>query len=115
MRDILSFFQQRRPSTAPTYSAFDLVAVSLIAAVVAVWVEAAGGTFSLLALLACEAVFLGFYLVGSLVAGWRALAAGVLFDLPLRLLVGYAVVNTALMMLAWLSPLGIVANFGILL
>ena len=113
MQDILSFFR-RRPSTAPTYSAVDLVAVSLIAAVVAVWVEAAGGTFSFLALLACEAVFLAFYLVGSLVAGWRALAAGVLFELPLRLLVGYAVINTALMMLAWLSPLGIVANFGIL-
>jgi len=113
VQDILSFFR-RRPSTAPTYSAVDLVAVSLIAAVVAVWVEAAGGTFSFLALLACEAVFLAFYLVGSLVAGWRALAAGVLFELPLRLLVGYAVINTALMMLAWLSPLGIVANFGIL-
>jgi hypothetical protein len=102
-------------NVAPTYSASDLVAVSLIAAVVAVWVEAAGGSFSFLALLACEAVFLAFYLVGSLFAGWRALAAGVLFDLPLRLLVGYAVVNTALMVLAWLSPLGIIANFGILL
>jgi hypothetical protein len=100
---------------APTYSVSDLVAVSLTAAVVAVWVEAAGGSFSLLALVACEATFLAFYLVGSLFAGWRALAAGVLFDLPLRLLVGYAAVNTALFVLAWLSPLGIVANFGILL
>ena len=100
---------------APTYSVSDLLAVSLAAAVVAVWAEAAGGSFSLLALAACEAVFLAFYLVGSLFAGWRPLAAGVLFDLPLRLLVGYATVNTALFLLAWLSPLGIVANFGILL
>jgi hypothetical protein len=100
---------------ATTYSVSDLVAVSLTAAVVAVWAEAAGGSFSLLALVACEAVFLAFYLVGSLFAGWRSLAAGVLFDLPLRLLVGYATVNTALFVLAWLSPLGIVANFGILL
>jgi len=99
----------------PTYSVSDLVAVSLTAAVIAIWAEAAGGSFSLLALLACEAVFLAFYLVGSLLAGWRTLAAGVLFDLPLRLLVGYATVNTALFVLAWLSPLGIMANFGILL
>ena len=100
---------------APTYSVTDVVAVALTAAVVAVWVEAAGGSFSLLALLACEAAFFAFYLVGSLFAGWRSLAAGVLFDLPLRLLAGYAVVNTALFVLAWLSPLGIIADFGILL
>jgi hypothetical protein len=99
----------------PTYSVSDLAAVSLTAAVVAVWAEAAGGSFSLLALVASEAAFLAFYLVGSLFAGWRPLAAGVLFDLPLRLLVGYAAVNTALLALAWLSPLGIIANFGILL
>ena len=48
-------------------------------------------------------------------AGIRELAVGVSFDLPLRLLVGYAVVNTALFALAWVSPLGIVPNFGILL
>ncbi len=108
-------FLALRPKTAPTYSVSDLVAVSLTAAVVAVWAEAAGGSFSLLALVACEAAFLAFYLVGSLFAGWRALAAGVLFDLPLRLLVGYTVVNTALLVLALLSPLGILANFGILL
>jgi len=79
-----------------------------------VWAAVAAGWFSFLALLACEAALLAFYLVGSLFAGWRALAAGVLFDLPLRLLTGYAVVNTALLVLAWLSPLGIVADFGIL-
>jgi hypothetical protein len=97
------------------YRVSDFVAVSLTAAVVAVWAEAAGGSFSPLALLACEAVFLAFYLVGSLFAGWQRLAAGVLFDLPLRLLVGYITVNTALLVLAWVSPLGIVANFGVLL
>jgi hypothetical protein len=97
------------------YKVSDFVAVSLTAAVVAVWAEAAGGSFSPLALLACEVVFLAFYLVGSLFAGWQRLAAGVLFDLPLRLLVGYITVNTALLALAWLSPLGMVADFGILL
>ena len=104
-----------RLTLAVTYSVSDLVAVSLTAAVVAIWAAVAGSSFSLLALLACEAVFFVFYLVGSLFAGWRALATGVLFDLPLRLLVGYAVVNTALLVLAWLSPLGIMANFGIVL
>ena len=104
-----------RANVAPTYSLSDLAAVSLAAAVVALWTEAAGGAFSFRALLACEGVFLAFYLVGSLFAGCRPLATGVLFDLPLRLLVGYAGVNTALLVLAWISPLGIVANFGILL
>jgi hypothetical protein len=42
------------------------------------------------------------------------LALGIRSDLPLRLLAGYALVNTALFVLAWLSPLGILANFGIL-
>ncbi len=104
-----------RPSLAVTYRLSDLVAVSLTAAVVALWAAVAGGSFSLLVLVACEAVFFAFYWVGSLFAGWRPLAAGVLFDLPLRLLVGYAAINTALLVLAWLSPLGIIANFAILL
>lgn len=100
---------------SPSYSVLDAAAVLLTAAVVAVWAEAAGGQFSLLALLGSTGVFLAYYLVGSLLAGWRALAAGVLFDLPLRLLAGYAVFNTALFAMAWLSPLGIVADFAILL
>ena len=104
-----------RPSLAVTTSVADLVAVALIAVVVAVWAAVAGGSLSLLALFACEAVFFAFYLVGSLFAGWGTLAAGVLFDLPLRLLVGYAVVNTALLGLAWLSPFDIITNFAILL
>ena len=67
------------------------------------------------ALVACEIAFFTFYLVGSLVAAVRPISAGILFDLPLRLLVGYAAVNTALFVLAWVSPLGIVANFAALL
>ena len=94
-----------------TYSLSDLAVASLAAAVVAAWAAVAGGAFSVRALVACEAAFLAFYLVGSLFAAWDALAAGALFDLPLRLLMGYAAVNTALLVLAWLSPLGIVANF----
>jgi len=102
-------------SITVTYSKSDLVAVSLMAAAVAAWADVAGGAFSFRALLTCEAAFFAFYLVGSLFAGWKALATGVLFDLPLRLLVGYTVVNTALLALAWLSPLGIVANFAVVL
>lgn len=111
MRDEMS-----RPLRAliVTYSRADLLAVSLIAVVTAAWAGVAGGAFSFRALLACEALFLAFYLVGSLLAGWKALATGVLFDLPLRLLLGYGVVNTALLVLAWISPLGILANFSIL-
>ncbi len=101
--------------TTVTYSRSDLAAVLVIGAVVALWATIAGRAFSLGVLMACEAMFVAFYLVGSVVAGFRSLAAGVLFDLPLRLLVGYCVVNTALLALAWLSPLGMVANFAILL
>jgi hypothetical protein len=98
-------------ATTLTYSKQDLVAVSLLSAVVAVWAAVAGGAFSLRALVACEAAFFVFYLVGSLFAAWKTLAKGVLFDLPLRLLLGYAVVNTALLLLAWVSPFGVVLNF----
>ncbi len=111
----MKFLPRALRTMAVSYSVADLVAVAVIAAVVAVWVAVAGEAFSLLALVACEAVFFAFYLVGSLFAGWRSLAEGVLFDLPLRLLVGYAVVNTALLVLAWVSPLGIFTNFVILL
>jgi len=110
----MKFSPRALRNTIVTYSVSDLVAVALTAAVVAVWAAVAGGHFSLRVLLACEAVFLAFYLVGSLFSGWKSLAAGVLFELPLRLLVGYAVVNSALLVLAWLSPLAIVANFAIL-
>ena len=104
----------RRLNVTVTYSGSDLAAVGLAAAVIAVWAAVAGGAFSLLALAACEVAFLAFYLVGSLFAAWGPLAEGALFDLPLRLLMGYAAINTALLVLAWLSPLGIVANFGLL-
>jgi hypothetical protein len=94
-----------------TYSRSDVAAVSLIAGVVAAWAGIAGGAFSVRALVACEAAFFAFYLVGSVIGSVQSLSAGVLFDLPLRLLVGYLSVNTALFVLAWLSPLGMVANF----
>src|SRR3954469_25928594 len=108
-------FLARRPDVTLTYSRSDLAVAAVAAAVVAVWAAVAGGAFSLLALVACEVAFLAFYLVGSLFAAWGRLAAGALFDLPLRLLTGYAAVNTALLVLAWVSPLNIRANFGALL
>ena len=107
-------FLARRPNVTLTFSGWDLAGTALAAAVVAVWAAVAGGAFSLLALAACEVAFLAFYLMGSLFAAWGPLAAGALFDLPLHLLMGYAAINTALLVLAWLSPLGIVANFGLL-
>jgi hypothetical protein len=105
----------QRPNVTVTYSGSDLAASAVAGAVVAAWAAMAGGAFSLLALVACEMAFLAFYLTGSLLAAWGPLAAGALFDLPLRLLMGYAAVNTALLVLAWISPLGILANFGLLL
>jgi hypothetical protein len=107
--------RRRLRSLTVTYGKADLVAVALIAAVVAAWLASAGTAFSVRALVACEAAFLAFYVTGSLLASCRSLAAGVVFDLPLRLLVGYGVINTALLALAWLSPLGIIANFAVLL
>ncbi len=98
-----------------TYNRSELAAVALIAGLVAAWAAVAGRAFDWRALVACELVFFAYYLVGSLFAGWKGLASGVLFDLPLRLLIGYAVVNTGLLVLAWVSPLGMLANFGMLL
>ncbi|HYP77712.1 MAG TPA: hypothetical protein VER12_17195 [Polyangiaceae bacterium] len=97
-----------------TYSRAEALAVALIAAVVAGWTAVAAGGFSVRALIACEVMFFTYYLTGSLFGGLRHLLTGILFDLPLRLLVGYGLVNTALFALAWLSPLGILANFGLL-
>ncbi len=107
-------FLARGSNLRPAYSASDLAVTSLAGAVVAVWAAVAGNAFSLRALVASVTAFLSFYAVGSLFAAWERLAAGALFDLPLRLLMGYLVVNTALLVLAWVSPLGIVANFAIL-
>lgn len=98
-----------------TYARADLIAVSLVAAVVSAWADVAGGSFSVLTLLACELLFFAYYLAGSLLASSAALAKGIRFELPLRLLLGYAVVNTALLALAWLSPLGIIENFSLVL
>lgn len=97
-----------------TYTAADLVTLGLIGGVFAAWLSVAAGTFSVAGLVACEAACFLYYVIGSLVASRRSLRAGILFDLPLRLLVGYGVVNTAMLALAWISPLPIVANFGLL-
>jgi hypothetical protein len=101
-------------SLTVTYSKTDLVVTSLIGAVVSGWATVAGGGFSFPTLLACEAAFFAFYLAGTLFLSLPALATGLLSDLPLRLLVGYGLVNTATFGLAWVSPLGLVANFAIL-
>ena len=95
-----------------TYSTQDLLIVALIATCAAVWIAVAGGAFSLLALLACHIVFFAFYLVGSLFAAWSSLALDIRFDFPLRLLVGYVLVNTLLLVLAWLTPFSILTNFA---
>jgi hypothetical protein len=113
LRAAILAFLARRPNVRLTYSTSDLAGASLTAAVVSVWAAAAGDSFSLRTPIVCELVFLTFYAVGSLFAAWGRLATGALFDLPLRLLMGYAAVNTALLLLAWLSPLGILANFGV--
>jgi hypothetical protein len=109
------FKPRTSPTSAANYRVSDLVAVAICAAVVGIWASVAEGSFSLAALLACEVTFLAFYLVGSLAAAWPRLAEGIAFDLPVRLLVGYAAVNTTLFVMAWVSPLGIIANFCVVL
>jgi hypothetical protein len=107
----MRFYPRALRELTVTYSKADVAVVAALAALITVWAAIAGGDFSFRALLACEVMFFSFYITGSLFAAWRSLAAGLLFDLPLRLLVGYVVVNTALLALAWLSPLGVIANF----
>lgn len=100
-----------RGSVTVTYSGWDLVAVSLAAMVVTTWVGLAGGAFSARVLLASAAAFVAFYLVGSLLLSIGPLAQVAAPNMPLRLLVGYGAVNTTLLALAWLSPLGILLSF----
>ncbi len=100
---------------SPTLYGVDLVLVTALATIVAIWARLASGETSVAAWLCCEAVFLSFYLAGSFAAAWRPLATGILFDLPLRLLAGYALVNTTLFLLAWICPLGLAGNFGLVL
>ncbi len=115
MDRLLRFLQLKFTVGTVTYSRADVLAVAVIGAMVSAWAGLATSSFSIMALLACEAMFFAYYLAGSLVAASRVMARGVLFELPLRLLVGYAIVNTAQLALAWLSPLGTVTNFGIVL
>jgi hypothetical protein len=96
-----------------TTSRKDIAAVLLLGMVVTLWSASAGGAFSPAALLTSEAIFLCFYVVGSL-ASASSLSAGISFELPLRLLVGYLLVNSALLGLAWISPLGMLVNFSVL-
>ena len=56
---ILSFLA-RRPNVTLAYSLSDLAGVALTGAVVAAWAAVAEGSFSVRALVACEAVFLAF-------------------------------------------------------
>lgn len=104
-----------RPDLALTYTVPELGAVALIAAVVSGWAAVAGGSFSLPTLFACEVVFFSFYLVGTVVAAWQPVSKGILFDLPLRLLVGYALVNTTLLVLACVLPFGVIVDFVLLM
>lgn len=101
-------------SRTVTYSRADLIGVFLIGAMVSLWAASAGKRFSIAAFFACEAMFFCFYLIGSLASVSASLSAGVRFELPLRLLVGYIVTNTILFALAWVSPLGMLANFSFL-
>lgn len=98
-------------SRTVTYSRGDLIGVFLMGAVVSLWASAAAGEFSFLALFACEAMFFCFYLVGTLATASPSLSSGVRFELPLRILIGYIVTSTLLLAAAWMSPLGMLANF----
>jgi hypothetical protein len=111
----VNWLERARGSRSVRYARSDLVCVSLLAALVSAWAGFANGAFSISVFVACQVVFFTYYLAGSLFASVPSVRAGLAFDLPLRLLVGYAFINTAQLALAWLSPLGMVANFGGLL
>lgn len=115
MANLVKFYPRALRNLSLSYSKSDLITVGLIALVVSIWGAIAEGSFSFLAFFACVLIFFSFYLSGSIFAEWTSLATNVLFDLPLRLLIGYGVINTSLLVLAWVSPLGMIANFTILL
>ena len=101
-------------SKTVTYCTADLIGVALIGVMVSLWVASAGGEFSFLALLGCEMLFFCFYLVGALVASAASLSLGVCCELPLRLLVGYIVTNTVLLVFAWITPLGMLGSLALI-
>jgi len=102
------------PSPNGTFRVSDLIAVAAVATVLAVWTSVAAGHFSPAAWLGCEAICFVLYGAGTIVSSWSPLTTGIRFDLPLRLLFGYLIINTSLFALSVLSPLGIVANFSLL-
>jgi hypothetical protein len=99
------------PTSSLTVSWPDLAMVALCAGCFAAWTWFVTGTRSLSVPAICTAACVTFYLAGGIVSRWRDLCAGIVFDVPLRLLVGYAVVNTALFALVWLSPLSLRIGF----
>ncbi len=94
-----------------THNVPDLVTVFVLGLLVALWAARAGGSFSFLVLLACEVSLFAYYAAGSLLSALPAIGAGILFELPLRLILGYAAINTTMLVLAWVSPLGMTGNF----
>jgi hypothetical protein len=97
-----------------TYSRADLVTVGLLGLLVSAWAALASQEASFATLLACEMAFFSFYLVGCLIVSWISDLRGLLFELPLRLLLGYAAVSSLLIPLAWLSPLGMAGNLTVI-
>jgi len=79
------------------------------------WTWTATGSYSWIVpgvfLMTCVA----FYLAGTALLAGRKLREEFPGDFPLRLIAGYAVLNTALFLLAWVSPLSIQANSLLLL
>lgn len=91
----------------------DVVAILACAATFTGWAWAVTGTLAFSVFALSTVAWGTFYLVGSIVSGTR-FAIDVRFDCPLRLLVGYAIVNTGLLLLAYLSPFSIQADFGLI-
>jgi hypothetical protein len=92
----------------------DVAAILACAATFTGWAWAATGTFAFSVFVVSAATWGAFYVTGSLVAGTR-IATDLHFDWPLKTLIGYAIVNTGLLLLAFTSPLSIRSDFGLVL
>ncbi len=68
------------------------------------WTCAAEGRWSAGVLVAWTAISIAFYGAGAVASRWTSLWRGIPMEFPLKLLVGFVIVNTAVLSLAWIAP-----------
>jgi hypothetical protein len=101
-------------SERPALAATDGAALAAVALVGTAWLAVPAGLPSPGALGALAASLAAWWLAGTVLAGTRVLRGLIPWGLPATLLLGFAVVNTSLFLLAWATPFPIGGNFALI-